>query len=483
MGEGTQRGRGLAAVRAWASGIWRFDGRIGRRQFWNGVGLLLLAYLGFIIMVGVWLLVTWGADLDSFIVRLFTSWPIYPLYALELYWLLALCSKRWRDLGRSGWGSIGFVAPPPIAYMVAWEWAPIGLAGIIILLVCAAFFVWTLVLLGVVKGEGTPRGRGAVGVRAWAYGIWRFDGRVGRRQFWNGVGLLALSSLVFGVIEAGWLFVTWRGDLDSFIVRLFTSEPIYPLYALELYWLLALCAKRWRDLGRSGWGSIGLVVPPPIAYMAAEGAVQNGFDRLDAGAFLDAGGVLSVVILFVCAAFFVWTLVLLGVVKGEGTPRGRGAVGVRAWALEIWRFEGRIGREQFWNGVGLLLLALLGFIIIGVVWFFVMWSLAFSGIDLGESGILLAWVPLFLLAALELYWLLALCAKRWHDLGRSGRWSIGLFVPPPIAYIAAEVGGPISFDGLDAGGVFSVVILVLCAVFFVWALVLVGVVKGRVSEL
>ena len=140
-------------MRAWVSEIWRFDGRIGRRQFWNGVGLLLLAYLGLNIIGGVWLLVTWGADLDSFIVRLFTSWPIYPLYALELYWLLALCAKRWHDLGLSGWRSIGLVVPPPLAYLVAWEAAPIGFAGIIILLVCAVFFVLTLVLLGVVKGR------------------------------------------------------------------------------------------------------------------------------------------------------------------------------------------------------------------------------------------------------------------------------------------------------------------------------------------
>ncbi len=148
---------------------------------------------------------------------------------------------------------------------------------------------------------------------------------------------------------------------------------------------------------------------------------------------------------------------------------------MRAWASGIWRFDGRIGREQFWNGIGLLIISGFGFGIIGVAWLAFMWILALSGIGLAEStGILLVLGPLFSLAALQLYWLLALCAKRWHDLGRSGWCSIGLVVPPPIAYTAAEGGSRI--DSMAA------IVVLVCAVFFVWALVLVGVVKGG-SEL
>ena len=180
---------------------------------------------------------------------------------------------------------------------------------------------------------------------------------------------------------------------------------------------------------------------------------------------------------------------------------------MRAWAYEIWRFDGRIGRRQFWNGVGLLLLAYLGLSIIGGVCLAFMWILFPSGIGpedftaflwlagIWTSYLLLSGISLWVLPvgpltvllvpvfALELYWLLALCAKRWHDLGRSGWWSIGLVAPLILARLVVREAVQIGFDGLDAGGVFSVIILLVCAVFFVWALVLLGVVKGRVSEL
>ncbi len=160
-------------------------------------------------------------------------------------------------------------------------------------------------------GEGTQRGRGLAAVRAWAYEIWRFDGRIGRRQFWNGVGLLIISNLVFGVIGAGLVAAGWilalafSRNLNDFILGFFAFSLLFlSLFALQLYWLLALCAKRWHDLGRSGRCSIGLVAPPAIAfaYMAAE-----GWDEIDFAV---------TIVLLVCAVFFVWALVLLGAVKG-----------------------------------------------------------------------------------------------------------------------------------------------------------------------
>jgi uncharacterized membrane protein YhaH (DUF805 family) len=85
------------------------------------------------------------------------------------------------------------------------------------------------------------------------------------------------------------------------------------------------------------------------------------------------------------------------------------------WKYLFTSFEGRIGRQGYWMGVlvfiGVSIVAALLDVILGTV---------------GESG----WGIVSVLATLAmLYPAIALYAKRWHDRGKSGWWSLIGLVP------------------------------------------------------
>lgn len=86
------------------------------------------------------------------------------------------------------------------------------------------------------------------------------------------------------------------------------------------------------------------------------------------------------------------------------------------WKYLFTSFEGRINRGKFWAGVGVLVAAsILAVILDGVL-----------GLQLDESGY---GVFSAIVSIASLYFALALYAKRWHDRGKSGWWSLICLVP------------------------------------------------------
>lgn len=82
-------------------------------------------------------------------------------------------------------------------------------------------------------------------------------------------------------------------------------------------------------------------------------------------------------------------------------------------------FDGRINRAKFWAGVGVLFAA-------GIVAMLIDGLLG-SSIDLG-NGAQLGIIGLVVSVA-SIYFALAIYAKRWHDRGKSGWWSLIMLVP------------------------------------------------------
>jgi uncharacterized membrane protein YhaH (DUF805 family) len=85
------------------------------------------------------------------------------------------------------------------------------------------------------------------------------------------------------------------------------------------------------------------------------------------------------------------------------------------WKYLFTSFEGRIGRQSYWMGV----LVLIGVSIVAGLLDAILGTA-------GESG----WGIVSVLAALAMiYPAIALYAKRWHDRGKSGWWSLIGLVP------------------------------------------------------
>lgn len=102
------------------------------------------------------------------------------------------------------------------------------------------------------------------------------------------------------------------------------------------------------------------------------------------------------------------------------------------WKYLFTSFEGRISRQPFWLSVLALFIAQWVIMIIaGMVFGFSMWG----GMDpnmtpeqaaaMATSGMM----PIIIISLLFLYPALAVYAKRWHDRGKSGWWTLILLVP------------------------------------------------------
>ncbi|UJW84890.1 DUF805 domain-containing protein [Devosia sp. SL43] len=114
------------------------------------------------------------------------------------------------------------------------------------------------------------------------------------------------------------------------------------------------------------------------------------------------------------------------------------------WKYLFTSFNGRITRETFWVGLAVLIVVNIGLSLIG----------AFLGMIFG---------PLSYLAAIAslatVYPAVALYAKRWHDLSKSGWWTLVALIPVlgaiyVIYMLAIKEGEPASnqygaaaFDG------------------------------------
>ena len=88
----------------------------------------------------------------------------------------------------------------------------------------------------------------------WFKGIWSFDGRVTRREWWNGFLLL----LVF--VVGGWVFLfSVLTSLEEEGAAILWAILLF--YVIDTYLSLALYAKRWHDLNKSGWWSLIALIP------------------------------------------------------------------------------------------------------------------------------------------------------------------------------------------------------------------------------
>jgi uncharacterized membrane protein YhaH (DUF805 family) len=86
------------------------------------------------------------------------------------------------------------------------------------------------------------------------------------------------------------------------------------------------------------------------------------------------------------------------------------------WKYLLTSFEGRIGRQQMWMGIIVLMVVSLIATVLDML---------FGTMD-QETGI---GIISGLVTLISIYPAVALYAKRWHDRGKSGWWTLIIFVP------------------------------------------------------
>lgn len=108
----------------------------------------------------------------------------------------------------------------------------------------------------------------------------RLDGRIGRRAFWIGFGVVLLGILLADVASRGVGAATL-------------------LLLLLLYPLIAVLVKRLHDRGRSGWWAAVLAAPLAVGVLAATvarliGLGEAGIERAATGGIWVSISVLAV---------------------------------------------------------------------------------------------------------------------------------------------------------------------------------------------
>jgi len=83
------------------------------------------------------------------------------------------------------------------------------------------------------------------------------------------------------------------------------------------------------------------------------------------------------------------------------------------WNSLFFSFEGRIGRTSFW----------IGSLILG----FIHW--ASTAVAYGAAGQTVAGIVGSIVVLVTLYSSFAIAAKRWHDHGKSGWWTLIVLIP------------------------------------------------------
>ena len=102
------------------------------------------------------------------------------------------------------------------------------------------------------------------------------------------------------------------------------------------------------------------------------------------------------------------------------------------WKYLLTSFEGRISRQPFWLSIlVLLIIEWVVMIILGMVFGISMMGGMDPGMDpdAAASAAMTGMAPLVIVSLLFLYPALAIYTKRWHDRGKSGWWTLILFIP------------------------------------------------------
>lgn len=106
-------------------------------------------------------------------------------------------------------------------------------------------------------------------------------------------------------------------------------------------------------------------------------------------------------------------------------------------------FEGRIGRQQWWLGIiALLVVEWIVFLVLGMVFGTSMvTTMDPNNPEAAAEAVGAMSLPMIIVGLVFLWPVLALYAKRWHDRGKSGWWTlIGLIPFVGWIWILVELG-------------------------------------------
>ena len=94
-------------------------------------------------------------------------------------------------------------------------------------------------------------------------------------------------------------------------------------------------------------------------------------------------------------------------------------------------FEGRIGRQQWWLGViALLVVEWIVFLVLGMIFGTgMMTTMDPANPEAAAEAMGAMSLPMIIVTLVFLWPVLALYAKRWHDRGKSGWWTLIGFIP------------------------------------------------------
>lgn len=90
------------------------------------------------------------------------------------------------------------------------------------------------------------------------------------------------------------------------------------------------------------------------------------------------------------------------------------------WKYLFTSFDGRINRAKYWAGIGMLFAVSVAASLIDYA-LGLSTGLQFEGQEIGVLG--------FLVGLANIYFGIALYAKRWHDRNKSGWWTLILLLP------------------------------------------------------
>lgn len=235
----------------------QFGGRAGRREYW----LFMLAYsVALVVALAVDGLITSALGMAWYDI----SSPIFAVcFTLTLVPVFALSTRRLHDTGRSGRLLIlqAFWIPAALFFVSAAEYAVFPAASEIVVFVTLGFVFLVPALVGVLvmlvialipsneaeneygqAGASTDRPPVFWTVLTTRYSM--FSGRASREEFW------LFAWVAFNIVSLAFTF-------DSVVFTGLAMNGIYPIAMISILASIvpgiALVARRFHDIGRSGW--------------------------------------------------------------------------------------------------------------------------------------------------------------------------------------------------------------------------------------
>ena len=141
-----------------------------------------------------------------------------------------------------------------------------------------------------------------------------FEGRIGRQEWWIGIGILIAIGIVVGLI-LGPIFG------DGFFGRLI--QLIISVIMLALFSGLSVRRLHDREKGANPW--LWIFIAPSLLYNVMN-LLGIGFSRIEfMGESIWVPGLLASLVLWISAIVGIWAIIELGVLKGTDGPNEYGA--------------------------------------------------------------------------------------------------------------------------------------------------------------